>query len=85
MVLGGLIKNTARNDEARTPILGDMPLLGDMFSHNRTLTSKSELVILLRPVVINSNRQWTGQLRSTADRFRNLRSVNQPDGQPQIP
>ena len=85
VVLGGLMKNTARNDESRTPVLGDMPLIGDMFSHNRTLTSKSELVILLRPIVIDSNRQWSGQLRSTADRFRGLRSVNDASDQPQTP
>lgn len=85
VVLGGLMKNIARNDESRTPVLGDMPLFGDMFAHNRSITSKSELVILLRPIVIDSNRQWSGQMRSTADRFRNLRSVNQPGAQPQTP
>ncbi|MGB5260844.1 MAG: pilus (MSHA type) biogenesis protein MshL [Gammaproteobacteria bacterium] len=85
VVLGGLMKNIARNDEARTPILGDMPLFGDMFSHNRTITTKSELVILLRPIVINSNRQWSGQLRSTADRFREMRSVDDASNQPQMP
>jgi len=33
-------------------------------------------VILLRPTVINSPREWNGQLRETADRFQNLRSDN---------
>jgi MSHA biogenesis protein MshL len=85
VVLGGLMKNAMRDEESRTPFLGDVPVVGDMFRHNRSVASKSELVILLRPIVIDSNRQWNGQLRSTADRFRNLRPVNPPDGQPQIP
>ena len=85
VVLGGLMTTVSRNDEARTPVLGDMPLIGDMFSQNRSITSKSELVILLRPIVIDSNRQWSGQLRSTADRFREMRSVDDASNQPQMP
>ena len=85
VVLGGLMKTVSRNDEARTPVLGDIPLFGDMFSQNRSITSKSELVILLRPIVIDSNRQWSGQLRSTADRFREMRSVDDASNQPQMP
>jgi len=74
VVLGGLMKNSMRDQEARTPLFGDVPVVGNMFRHNRSVASKSELVILLRPVVINSNRQWNGQLRSTADSFRKLRT-----------
>jgi len=74
VVLGGLMKNTVRDEEARTPLFGDVPVVGNMFRHNRSVASKSELVILLRPVVINSNQQWNGQLRNTADSFRNLRT-----------
>ena len=74
VVLGGLMKNSMREQEARTPLFGDVPVVGNMFRHNRSVASKSELVILLRPVVINSNRQWNGQLRSTADSFRKLRT-----------
>jgi len=68
------MKNSMRDEEARTPLFGDVPVVGNMFRHNRSVASKSELVILLRPVVINSNRQWNGQLRNTADSFRNLRT-----------
>ena len=72
VVLGGLMKDSVREEQARTPLLGDIPLLGEMFRHRREISSKSELVILLRPVVIDSNHQWSGQLRSTADRFGSL-------------
>lgn len=74
VVLGGLMKNVMRDEESSTPLFGDVPVVGNMFRHNRSVASKSELVILLRPVVINSNQQWNGQLRNTADSFRNLRT-----------
>ncbi|MEZ5542575.1 MAG: pilus (MSHA type) biogenesis protein MshL [Pseudomonadota bacterium] len=76
VVLGGLMRNALRDEEARTPLLGDMPVVGNMFRHQREVASKSELVILLRPLVIGDGEQWNGQLRDTAERFRNLRSMN---------
>ena len=85
VVLGGLMKNVMRDDEARTPFLGDMPMVGNMFRHNRSVATKSELVILLRPVVIDNNREWNSQLRSTADRFRDLRTVDGAGDRPQTP
>jgi MSHA biogenesis protein MshL len=74
VVLGGLMKNTVRDDESRTPVLGDIPGVGHMFRHKRETTAKSELVILLRPMIINSDQEWNGQLRDTARRFQDLRT-----------
>lgn len=74
VVLGGLMKNTLRDEEARTPLFGDVPLVGEMFRHNRQVASKSELVILLRPVVINSDAQWNSELQTTASRINDMRS-----------
>lgn len=76
VILGGLMKNVVRENESRTPVLGDIPGVGNMFRHKRDITTKSELVILLRPTVINSNHEWSGQLRETADRFKDLRTMN---------
>jgi MSHA biogenesis protein MshL len=76
VILGGLMKDVLRDAESRTPVLGDIPGIGNMFRHKREITAKSELVILLRPMVINNPREWNGQLRETADRFQNLRSDN---------
>jgi len=76
IILGGLMKNVTREDESRTPLLGDIPGVGNMFRHRRDVSAKSELVILLRPMVINSNQQWNGQLKETAGRFNDLRSMN---------
>jgi len=76
VILGGLMKNVVRDAESRTPFLGDLPGIGHMFRNVRETTVKSELVILLRPIVINSDQEWNGQLRDTADRFQDLRSSN---------
>jgi MSHA biogenesis protein MshL len=72
VVIGGLMENTVRDTVAKTPLLGDLPLVGGFFRHKKQETVKSELVILLRPVVEQGNQLWTGDLVSTADRFRDL-------------
>jgi len=76
VILGGLMKDVLSDEDARTPLLGDVPLIGNMFRHSRETSTKSELVILLRPIVINHDEQWTVHLRDTASRFRSLRPAN---------
>lgn len=81
IVVGGLMKNAVRIEESRTPVLGDIPLIGNMFRNRREVATKSELVILLRPIVINSDEQWNGQLLNNTERFRNLRTLDSSGAQ----
>jgi len=53
VIIGGLIKREENLTENKTPILGDIPILGNLFkSHDRVQTN-SELVILLQPRIIS--------------------------------
>jgi MSHA biogenesis protein MshL len=72
VVIGGLMENVTRNIVSRTPFLGDLPGVGGMFRHTKQETVKSELVILLRPMVEQGNELWAGDLQRTAERFRAL-------------
>ncbi len=54
VVIGGLMQDNSSELDARTPILGDIPLLGKLFQHEQDVSRKSELVILLRPIVVGS-------------------------------
>ncbi len=78
VIIGGLMKDASRNQQAQTPGLGDVPGIGSLFRHNRQVSSKSELVILLRPVVINANEGWSNDLNETARRYQNLRAPRVP-------
>ena len=78
VIIGGLMKDVSRNQQAQTPVLGDAPGFGSLFRHKRQVSSKSELVILLRPVVINANDGWSNNLSETARRYQNLRSPSVP-------
>ena len=78
VVVGGLMLDTLDDDHAKPPILGDIPGLGELFRHTRRRSLKSELVILLRPIVVQDNRQWADALgvsgRSLNDLKQDLRA-----------
>ena len=78
VVIGGLMQELVRNDVASTPFLGDMPVIGNMFRHTRKTSTKNELVILLRPVVVGSNRTWEREVRQTTQRFRSIQHPDYP-------
>ncbi len=51
-VLGGLMEDRIDNRDGHVPGLGDLPFFGEIFHTRSNSSSKSELVILLRPTVI---------------------------------
>ncbi len=72
VVIGGLMQNTTRDDVASVPLLGDLPLVGGLFRHTKQVTRKSELVILLRPIVVNGGEAWSDMLRGSRQRIRDM-------------
>lgn len=55
VVIGGLISKKKTNSEEKVPILGDIPFLGKLFTRINDAESRSELVLLLRPHVMNND------------------------------
>ena len=59
IVIGGLMSSLQSNIQAGTPGLSDLPWLGKFFKHQNKAFKRSELVILLRPMIAEKNRQPT--------------------------
>jgi MSHA biogenesis protein MshL len=78
VVIGGLMQDLVQDELSSTPFLGDLPLLGHMFRQTRKVSTKTELVILLRPVVVTSNQAWTNQLNQAQQRFDDVRHLELP-------
>lgn len=66
VVIGGLMQTVSTDSVSRTPVLGSIPLLGQLFTSKNTLEQKKELVILLRPVVVEPE-QWQPHIQQSAD------------------
>jgi len=59
---------------SQVPGLGDVPGLGLLFQQRNTRSTKSEIVILLNPPIVHSDRNWEQDLTETRDRLRALES-----------
>ena len=53
VVIGGIFEQTERSDEAKVPLLGDVPVLGNLFKTKTKSMKKTELLIFLTPRVVS--------------------------------
>ena len=54
-IIGGIFQTIEREDEAKVPLLGDIPILGHLFRHKSTLADKTELLVFLTPTVLDKH------------------------------
>ncbi|WP_415902344.1 pilus (MSHA type) biogenesis protein MshL [Neptuniibacter sp. QD29_5] len=74
IVIGGLMKSTDSDLRAKTPGLGDLPGVGNLFKQKRQAGSKTELVIMLRPVLANHDN-LQNELKRSLRSFQSLQST----------
>ncbi len=72
VVIGGLMKNSEGQKTAGVPLLGDLPGIGYLFRHQQESTRKSELIILLRPQVVNQDQDWANDIEQSRQRMQRL-------------
>jgi len=68
VVIGGLMENRNTNTDANVPWASKLPVVGALFQQQRKALQQTELVILLRPQVID-DRVWLDDLRKSAESF----------------
>ncbi|RMH22516.1 MAG: type II secretion system protein GspD [Gammaproteobacteria bacterium] len=71
VILGGLIQDDLKETVQRVPILGSIPILGAAFRYNKTVKTKNNLMVFLRPRII---RHTNDGLALTADRYNYIRA-----------
>jgi MSHA biogenesis protein MshL len=72
VVIGGLLQNNNENTDANIPWASTLPIVGNLFKQQRKAFQQSELVILMRPQVVN-DEVWLNELRRSAETFKELR------------
>jgi MSHA biogenesis protein MshL len=72
VVLGGLMKVELNKGRSGIPGLADVPLIGGAFRNSSTDTIKRELVILIKPTIIESDKNWKQDIRDTSDRMQRM-------------
>lgn len=74
VALGGLIDDTVSAEEQRVPLLGDIPILGNLFKGKRQQRTKRNLMIFIRPVVLQDGADL---YRYSKEKYNLLRGLQQ--------
>ena len=74
IVLGGLIEDRSSGDTQSVPILGDIPIAGQLFRYDARSRNKTNLLVFLRPRVLRSAEAANAL---TQDRYEFMRAVQQ--------
>jgi MSHA biogenesis protein MshL len=73
IVIGGLMTALNSKINYKTPFLGSIPVLGNLFKSKQTQGTKTELVILLKPIVVgDDNEAWKPLVKSGVDHAKKL-------------
>ena len=75
IVLGGLIQDDINNTNVRVPVLGKIPLLGALFRSTTKERTKTNLLVFLRPTILQSTENST---QLSLDRYQQIWELDQP-------
>ena len=68
VVLGGLMQESSSSVDTKRSRLGNVPILNILFKHEAKSLQKTELVILMRPIVVE-DKTWGEQVRMNRSRL----------------
>ena len=69
VAIGGLMNETTTRTSSGVPGLGNLPVVGNLFSSKSRSVIKSELVILLKPTVIENDASWRQDILDAKERI----------------
>ncbi|USE38816.1 type II secretion system secretin GspD [Endozoicomonas sp. SCSIO W0465] len=85
VVIGGLIEDIKSKSRKKVPLLGDIPILGNLFRYSLKGDEKKNLMLFIRPTIMRNSETL---VKATQDRFTKLKligngnarqSINLPD------
>jgi len=74
VVIGGLMQEITKEDKNGIAGLASLPYIGNLFRINTGEIRKSELIILLKATVINSNADWLPTLDKSKEQLKQLQN-----------
>ncbi|MDZ7753712.1 MAG: type II secretion system secretin GspD [Gammaproteobacteria bacterium] len=77
VVLGGLIRDDFQTTEQKVPLLGDLPVLGNLFRSTSTDSTKNNLMVFIKPTIVR-NRADIAHITSSKYNFLRAKQLEQP-------
>lgn len=69
-VIGGLTTDSDIETETKVPLLGDIPVLGELFSHESKSRDRRSLMVFITPTIVHSSEDTEVLLRQELERRR---------------
>lgn len=73
VAIGGLIRQSNSNDRSQVPGAGELPLIGGLFRNTNQIAQKRELVILIKPTIVQKEGDWEQDILDSQNRIQNLK------------
>jgi general secretion pathway protein D len=85
LVIGGLLEDVLRESDQRVPILGRIPLLGNLFRSRKTDMIKTNLMIFIRATILRDPSQTALETNSKYNLIRTVQQAQQNQDVPLMP
>lgn len=72
VAIGGLMRQSNTNDRSQIPGAGEIPLFGGLFRNTNQISQKRELVILIKPTIVQGDAAWEQDVLESQNRIQNL-------------
>jgi len=69
IVLGGLVAKSKIRNENKIPVLGDIPLLGNLFKYSKDVDSRDEVVVFITPHVLDTPEEIEAEAMRRKDQL----------------
>ena len=77
IVIGGLIEDESGATKSKVPLLGDIPLLGQLFRSTNVTNKKRNLMLFIRPTIMRNSETLA---KATEDRYSKLKILQSAPG-----
>jgi general secretion pathway protein D len=85
VVLGGLLQDEYSGNQEKVPVLGDVPIVGNLFKSETRSRRKTNLMVFLRPVVVRDTGQTEALSLDRYDLMRGKQEISQPRSSVVVP
>lgn len=72
VAIGGLMRQATTADRSQVPGAGDIPVLGALFRNTGQVIQKRELVVLIKPTIVDGANSWNEDLLDSGKRIEAL-------------
>jgi MSHA biogenesis protein MshL len=72
VAIGGLMRQSSTADNSQVPVAGNVPVLGNLFGAKKRVNQKRELVVLIKPTIVEGASNWNDDLLDAGRRIEQL-------------